>query len=98
MSIISTVANYGGRQPSNTQSIKQFIVSPTVSQADWYFSKISPTSDIYITPASKKNSVYIYTDLIVKKDLYVTGSIFNPSDEKLKENIEPISDLSLIHI
>ena len=39
MSIISTVANYGGRQPSNNQNIKQFVVSPTVSHSDWIFSK-----------------------------------------------------------
>ena len=26
MSIISTVANYGGKQPSYTQNIKQFVV------------------------------------------------------------------------
>ncbi len=93
MSIISTVANYGGRQPSNTQSIKQFIVSPTASQADWIFSKLSPTSNnIYITPSNKKNSAYISTDLIVNKDLIVNGSIYNPSDIKLKENIEVISN------
>lgn len=92
MSIISTVANYGGKIPTTTQNIKQFVVAPTVSEADWVFSKISPTSDIYITPANRKKSVYIYTDLYVNKDLYVTGNIYNPSDVKLKENIEPISD------
>ena len=92
MSILSTVANWGGRVPTPTQNIKQFVVAPTVSQADWVFSKITPTGDIYITPANRKKSVYIYTDLYVNKDLYVTGNIYNPSDVKLKENIEPISD------
>jgi len=26
MSLIGTVANYGGKQPSNTQNIKQFVI------------------------------------------------------------------------
>jgi hypothetical protein len=86
MSIISTVANYGGRNPSYTQNIKQFVVSPTGSQADWGFLKMSPAGEIYITPANKKNSVYIYTDL------YVNGAIYNTSDKNHKEEIEPISE------
>jgi len=86
MSIISTVANYGGKQPTNTQDIKQFVVSPTVSQAEWVFSKITTNGDIYITPSNRKKSVYIYTDL------YVNGAIFNTSDKNHKEEIEPISE------
>ena len=86
MSIISTVANYGGKQPSNYQDIKQFVVSPTVSPAEWIFSKITTNGEIYITPANRKKSVYIYTDL------YVNGSIFNTSDKNHKEEIVPISD------
>jgi hypothetical protein len=86
MSIISTVANYGGKQPTNTQDIKQFVVSPTVSQAEWVFSKISTNGEIYITPVNRTKSVYIY------KDLYVNGSIYNTSDKNHKEEIEPISD------
>jgi hypothetical protein len=86
MSIISTVANYGGKQPTNTQDIKQFVVSPTVSQAEWVFSKITTNGDIYITPSNRKKSVYIHTDL------YVNGAIFNTSDKNHKEEIEPISE------
>ena len=86
MSLFSTVANYGGRQPSNSQNIKQFVVSPTVSQADCVFSKTTSTSEIFITPANRKRSVYIYTDL------YVNGAIFNTSDKNHKEEIVPISD------
>ena len=92
MSLFSTVANYGGKIPTYTQNIKQFVESPTVSQANWVFSKITPNGELYITPANRKNSVYISTDLIVKNNLYVLGHIFNPSDVKLKEEIEPISD------
>jgi hypothetical protein len=89
MSIISTVANYGGKQPTNTQNIKQFVVSPTVSQADWVFSKITTNGDTYITPANRKKSVYIYSDL------YVNGAIYNTSDKNHKEEIEPISDAKI---
>ena len=89
---MSQIANYGAKHGDSNQFIKQFIVAPTVSQADWVFSKITPTGDIYITPANNKKSVYISTDLIVKNNLYVLGHIFNPSDVKLKEEIEPISD------
>jgi hypothetical protein len=89
MSIISTVANYGGKQPTNTQDIKQFVVSPTVSQAEWVFSKITTNGDIYITPSNRKKSVYIHTDL------YVNGAIFNTSDKNHKEEIEPISDSNI---
>jgi hypothetical protein len=89
---MSEMSNYGGKRGDTTQFIKQFIISPTVSEADWIFSKIPPTNNTFITPASQKNSVYIYTDLIVNNDLTVNGSIFNPSDVKLKENIEVISD------
>ena len=86
MSLFSTVANYGGKQPTNSQNIKQFVVAPTVSQADWVFSKVTSNGEIYITPANRKKSVYIYTDL------YVNGSIYNTSDKNHKEEIEPISE------
>ena len=89
---MSQIANYGAKHGDSNQFIKQFIVAPTVSQADWIFSKITSNGEIYITPANKKKSVYIYTDLIVKNDLYVLGQAYLPSDIKLKEEIEPISD------
>ena len=87
MSLQSTTANYGGKiGDTNTQNIKQFVDS-TVSQAYWIFSRpVKPGDNVYITPANKNNSVYI------NKDLTVNGSFFNPSDKKLKEDIEPISD------
>ena len=89
MSLNNSTPNYGGKQPSNTQNIKQFVVSSTFSQADWIFSKISATGDIYITPINKEKSVYIY------KDLYVNGSIYNTSDKNHKEQIEKISDYKI---
>lgn len=87
MSVISSIANYGGKQPSNTQNIKQFVSSPTSSQADWIFAKMPPSgNNTYITPSNKTKPVYIYTDL------YVNGSIYNTSDKNHKEEIKPIVD------
>jgi hypothetical protein len=83
MSLIGTVANYGGKQPDNSQGIKQFVVGQT-GQASWVYKKL-PNGLQVQTPADKIRPVYI------NSDLYVNGSIYNPSDEILKKNIEPIS-------
>jgi hypothetical protein len=87
MSLIGTVANYGGKQPTNTQNIKQFVVGP-VNNALWIYKKINTGMSVQ-TPANSKYPVYI------NNDLYVTGSIYNTSDVLLKENIEQISDTSM---
>ena len=89
MSIVTSEANYGGRVIDNQQGVKQFFVS-SVSVADWIYKRLT-TGMLVITPADKKRSIYIDNDLIVKKDLYVVGSIYNPSDINLKDNIEDIS-------
>lgn len=89
MSVVSTAANYGGRVVDNQQGVKQFYVSGP-NTALWIYKKLT-TGTLIITPADSKHPVYINNDLIVKKDVYIDGSIYNPSDEKLKENIELIS-------
>ena len=71
MSLVSNVANYGGRQPSNTQNIKQFFVSENYNV--WINKKL-PSGLSVITPINKKMPVYI------DNNLYVTGSIYNTSD------------------
>ena len=88
MSLPSTTANYGGKiADTTTSNIKQFVVDSRVSQANWIFLRpAKPGDNVYITPVNKNSTVYI------DKDLIVNGSIFNPSDKKLKEDIEPISD------
>ena len=83
MSLIGTVANYGGKQPDNSQGIKQFVVGET-GQASWVYKRL-PNGLQVQTPADKIRPVYINTDL------YVNGSIYNPSDKNLKKNIEQIS-------
>jgi len=83
MSLIGTVANYGGKQPNNTQGIKQFVVSGG-GQVIWVYKRLQTGLQVQ-TPANSIKPVYISTDL------YVKGSIYNTSDEYLKKNIEPIS-------
>jgi hypothetical protein len=85
MSLIGTVANYGGRQPDNFQGIKQFVVGSD-SLAIWVYKKL-PSGLKVQTPADKVRPVYI------SSDLYVNGSLYNTSDIRLKENIEKISTL-----
>jgi|LakMenEpi03Aug12_release.lakeMendotaPanAssembly.Ray.scaffolds.fasta_scaffold191874_2 hypothetical protein len=83
MSLFGGVANYGGKQPDNSQGIKQFVEGPS-GQASWVYKRL-PNGLQVQTPADKIRPVYINTDL------YVNGSIYNPSDIILKKNIEPIS-------
>jgi len=84
MSIISTAANYGGRVIDNQQGIKQFVIGGGASIAQWIYKRM--TNGLLVqTPADKKMPVLINNDLIV------TGSIYNTSDERLKENMERIS-------
>ena len=83
MSLIGTIANYGGRQPDNTQNVKQFISSGDA--VIWTYKKMSTGINV-ITPVDKKRAV------LIDNDLYVNGSIYNPSDINLKENINVISE------
>lgn len=73
-------ANYGGKQPDNSTYIKQFN-STASGYASWIYKKFSNIQ--FITTASD-------TSVLIQKDLVVKGSINNPSDVKLKENIEDI--------
>lgn len=89
MAAIGTSENYGGRIIDNYQGVKQFFIG-SQGTINWVYKKIS-TGTTVITIADSKYPVYINNDLIVKKDLYVDGSIYNPSDAKLKDNIQDIS-------
>lgn len=84
MSIVSTVANYGGRVQDNQQGIKQFYESGS-GGISWIYKRLASRL-VVITPSDSKKPVLINNDLIV------TGSIYNSSDERLKENIEKIND------
>lgn len=83
MSIISTSANYGGRINDSQQNIKQFIISST-SEAVWIYKRLI-NGLLVQTPANQKYPVLINSDIII------TGSLYNTSDERLKQNIKEIS-------
>ena len=81
MSVVSTTANYGGRIDTQQGNIKQFVYSSSVAQ--WIYRKLN-NGLIVQTPESARIPVLISSDLIV------TGSIYNTSDMRLKENISVI--------
>jgi len=93
----SPVPNYGGRQPDNVQNIKHFIPS-TSNAAIWIYKKITGiTAGTSAITGAVNNTTYITTndqtkDVLIPKDLIVTGSINNPSDITLKENVELITE------
>jgi len=79
-------ANYGGRQPNQTSYIKNFNDGSDPSL--WTLQKYNynGTTKLVIIPASVRiDNVYI------PGDLFVDGSIVNPSDINLKDNIVEIS-------
>lgn len=83
MSIISTSANYGGKINDFQQNIKQFVVSGP-SQSIWIYKRL-PDGLTVQTTANQQLPILITTDLIV------TGSLYNTSDIRLKENIIDLS-------
>ena len=82
MSIVSTAANYGGRVDTQQGNIKQFVFSSTI--AEWIYKRLN-NGLVVQTPVATKYPVLINNDLIV------TGSLYNTSDERLKQNIENIN-------
>ena len=82
--LFSSTPNYSGRQGDNEQNIKQFVISPGYGTATWIYKKLINYNESVITPSDQNKSIFI------PKNLIVEGSIFNPSDNILKENIETI--------
>ena len=82
--LFSTTSNYSGRQGDNTQNIKQFVTS-LAGIVNWVYKTIAGSTTQVITPYDQTKTVMIPNDLLV------LGSINNPSDITLKDNIEPIN-------
>ena len=81
-------ANYSGKQPNNTAYIKNFV--PGIPTTLWKTIKYNVTSSLSvnaITPISSTNN-----NLYIPGNLYVDGTIVNPSDIYLKDNIEDLDD------
>ena len=83
--VYSTTPNYSGRQGDNTQNIKQFVTS-AVGIVNWIYKTIAGSTTQVITPYDQTKTVMIPNDLLV------LGSINNPSDITLKDNIESINN------
>jgi hypothetical protein len=73
------MANYGGKQPPLTayQKLFNYGTNPT-----WNYS--TTNGQLLLKPINSKATVYI------SGDLFVGGSINNPSDFQLKDNIEEL--------
>ena len=82
--VFSTTPNYSGRQGDNTQGIKQFVTS-SAGVVEWIYKSIAISTTKVITPYDQTKTV------MIPKDLLVLGSINNPSDIILKDNIEEIN-------
>ena len=82
--VFSTTPNYSGRQGDNTQGIKQFVTS-SAGVVEWIYKSIAISTTKVITPYDQTKTV------MIPKDLLVLGSINNPSDINLKDNIEKIN-------
>jgi hypothetical protein len=76
-------SSFYGRQPNRTAYIKSFYENINSSITTWV--NVVQDSSTVLAPANKKSDVYVYNDLIVG------GSIVNPSDSNLKNNVEEIS-------
>lgn len=80
------MANYNGRQPNNTAYIKNFIEQQPINL--WKvasYQKMDGSIKSVITPSFTK-----YDSLYIPGDLFVDGTIFNPSDINLKKNVNLI--------
>jgi hypothetical protein len=74
-------SNYGGKQTNQSAYIKNFNIGSTPNT--WSYS--TNNNQLILTPSNPSATVYI------KGDLFVGGSINNPSDIHLKDNIENLS-------
>jgi hypothetical protein len=74
-------SNYGGKQPDQSAYIKRFEIDRT--NYTWNYATVN--NQLLLTPTNKKATVYI------DGNLFVGGTITNPSDINLKDNIENLS-------
>jgi hypothetical protein len=86
MSLFSTSANYGGRVDTQQGNVKQFVYSSNM--ASWVYKKLSNGLVVQSPPTPK-------LPVLINGDLIVTGSLYNTSDERLKENINNIDNINV---
>ena len=81
---MSSNFNYNGKQYGNNQFVKQF-TDNMYNNITWIYKNLSLGNKV-ITPSDKNVNV------LINKDLLVMGSINNPSDINIKNNIVPINN------
>jgi hypothetical protein len=82
--------NYGGRQNNNSSYIKTFVVDITPNLWNLVSYPNKDYTSNTLTPSSLS-----YDNVLIQGDLYVNGSIINPSDANLKDNI---ADININHV
>jgi hypothetical protein len=80
-----TSVSFSGKQPNYTAYVKTFAESTILTNTNITWTNTTLNNQSVLTPSNSTTSVYI------KNDLIVGGSINNPSDLKLKENIEELN-------
>jgi hypothetical protein len=75
-------SNYGGKVGNNTANVRGFNLGYPLA----LWRTITYNNEFVLTPITENQSVYI------QGNLYVDGTIVNPSDLKLKDKIEDLSD------
>ena len=84
---MSSIANYGSKVPSTTAYVKQFYYGSPAALWVGFPYKVGTEVIPTVTTASK-----VYDNVYIPGNLYVDGTIFNPSDIHLKENITNIDN------
>ena len=83
-----SLPNYNGRQPNNTAYVKTFVFgSPINLWRTLSYTKNDGTTVSVITTVSPN-----FENLYIQGDLFVDGSIINPSDRYLKQNISKLDE------
>jgi len=88
--MILNTPNYSGRQNNTTSYIKNYIIGTLPELWSVVSYKNSNNLANTLTPSNNR-----YDNVLIDGDLYVNGSIINPSDANLKDNI---ADISIKHV
>jgi len=83
------LSSFGGKVPDPTSQIKQFYATDNSNSNYWLYS-INPLLPSKIILTSTIQSPLL--NVVIPGDLTVIGTINNPSDEKLKKNINDLDE------
>lgn len=88
------ISGFGGKQPTTSAYVKQYVSSANNSSAvQWIYTdntlntiEPSDANSISNTGITNNSAPNVY----IEKNLIVGGNIITPSDERVKNNIEPL--------